>query len=69
MNVGMLDTPDIIVACLATISQDFSEIITRYDFILEENIFLMLAFTILWLETCIHNLPFWGHSILMLTEF
>ena len=51
MNVGMLDTPDIIVACLATSSLDFSEIITRYDFILEENIFPMLPFTVLWLET------------------
>ena len=51
MNVGMLDTPDIIVVCLATSSLDISEIITRYDFILEENIFLMLPFAILWLET------------------
>ena len=51
MNVGMMDKPDIIVVCLATSSLDFSEIITRYDFILEENIFLMLPFTILWLET------------------
>ena len=65
----MLDTPDIIVACLATSSLDFSEIITRYDFILEENIFLMLPFTILWLETWIHNLLFQGHSILTLAEF
>ena len=39
----MLDTPDIIVVCLATSSLDFSEIITRYDFILEENIFLTLC--------------------------
>ena len=54
---------------LATSSLDFSEIITRYNFILEENIFLMLPFTILWLETWIHNLPFWGHSIFMITEF
>ena len=51
MNVGMLDTPDIIVECLVKSSLDFSEIITRYDFILEENIFLMLPFTILWLDT------------------
>ena len=65
----MLDTPDIIIVCLATSSLDFNEIITRYDFILEENIFLILQFTILWLYTWIHNLPFWGHSIFTLTEF
>ena len=51
MNVGMLDKPDVIVAFLATSSLYFSEIITRYDFILEENIFLILPFTILWLDT------------------
>ena len=63
MNVGMLDTPGIIVGCLATSSLDFSEIITRYYFILEENIFLMLPLISC---VCLLGVGWWSKKVKIL---